>query len=191
MHLLLNAPWTARLLYRADDSWMGTAHGFGVSLALAALFGAALGAREGGPAFGAGALGVPLGLVAVAAFAAPAFYIALAHAGVAWNARALAASLAGASTLTALVLAGLAPAVLLVSVTADTRLGGTAAAVAALAVAGGLGLRRLFRDLRRAPHGDAPRSERLALVAFAAFASLLAARVWWLTLPMLGWERAS
>ena len=149
-------------------------------MVLSACYGLALGARHGVAAMMRGAAGVPLGFVAVGALAAPAFYIAAAHAGLAMSARALGAQLATALALSGLVLCGLAPALALVSVSTDTAFGAAIFAAAGLGLAGALGVRRMLRSM----WGGFDRSgARAALIAFAAFAALLSARVWWLVLP--------
>ena len=55
-----------------------------------------------------------------------------------------------------------------------------------LAVAGALGIRSFVRDLRpRLAVTAASRVSRATLPLFLAFATVLCARVWWLTLPIL------
>jgi hypothetical protein len=81
-----------------------------LAAAMAALYGAAMGIRYGIVAALVHAVGVPLAFVAIASFAAPAFYIALWHCGAEIDARCLAAATASGLQDAGRTLAGLAPA---------------------------------------------------------------------------------
>jgi hypothetical protein len=157
-------------------------------LGLAGLYGVALGARQGGAALVTNALGVPLAIAAVYLVAVPAFAIVLAliDAPVALERVAAVATRAAAST--GLVLAGLAPAAAVFATTSATAGAAAAAAGAGLALAGGVGLLQLREGLV-AESAGADSATRglvaLATVAFAAFAAVLAARVWWGAVPAL------
>lgn len=170
-------------------TWAQEATRLGWGLALAACYGLALGARYGALAMLVQAFGVPLALVAVAALAGPAFYILLAHAGHPIRALGLAAALSRAAATTGLVLAGLAPAAALLTVSTEGPVAAACYGTLGLAVAGGLGLRRLGRELSAELEQAEPGRRlgaRLVGVGFACFATVLAARVWWLAVPSLG-----
>lgn len=167
----------------------GLALRFAASLSLASLYGLALGTRYGAAAMLQHAVGVPLALVAVALLGGPMFYILLAHSGSDLGARPLAAAVTGAAATTALVLAGLAPAVVLLTVSAESDASAALVGGLGLLAAGGLGLRRLGQGLRAelaAPDGRLSLLAGTALAAFTLFAAVLAGRIWWLLLPMLG-----
>jgi hypothetical protein len=180
----------ARLLGNGErGSWAAEARRCGSGLALSAIYGAALGARHGTAAMLLQALGVPLGLLSVALLAAPAFYILLAHVGHPVDGLGLAGAVARATATTGLVLAGLAPAAALLTMSTEGTASAALYGVAGLAAAGGLGLGRLRRELRAQLDPAQPgqhRAGRLVIVAFGCFAALLAARVWWLVVPSLG-----
>lgn len=182
--------WSAALVAeRAGPGWPAEAARFGVGLALASLYGVALGARHGVAAMAVQAAGVPLGFIAVAALAAPAFYILLAHAGHPVQALGLAAAVSRATALAGVVLAGLAPAAMLLTVSVESLLAAAACGLLGLLVGGGLGLRSLYRQLevQLAGTGVEQRlASQLVTFGFACFAAVLAGRVWWLAVPSLG-----
>jgi hypothetical protein len=150
-------------------------------------FGLALGTRYGVAAMAVGAMGVPLGLGAVMLFGGPALYVAVAHADLPVSARSLGAALASAVGVAGIVLGGLAPAVTLLSVSVDTAFGAAVTGVAGLALGLALSLLRFLRDMRvRLGDNGRTRSARWAMLAFAGFSAALAARIWWVTIPMLG-----
>jgi len=157
-------------------------------LALAATFGLALGAGMGVPAMAAHAVGVPLAFLVVALVSGPAFYVALAHAGVDVSALALSASLARGTASAGLVLAGLAPTMLLLAVSCESQVTVAVYGVLGLAAGGLLGLRTIFQELeRRQPAAGI--AARLPRLAFAIFAGVLCLRVWWGVLSVLGGGR--
>lgn len=169
-------------------SWPDEARRFGAGLGLAAVYGVALGARDGGPALFTHAAIVPLALVAVAVLGVPALYIALlvfdAPAEPLTIARAGSRAIAKAG----LVLAGLAPAAALYVISSDADAVASLAGAAGLSAAGVLGLGTFLGDLGglRAAVPTARRSMvGLAFVGFAIFSVVLAARVW-LGLGVLG-----
>jgi hypothetical protein len=154
-------------------------------LALTATFGLALGAGVGLPAMAIHAVGVPLGFLAVALIGGPAFYVALAHSGVDVSALALTASLTRGIAGAGLVLAGLAPTMLLMAVSCESHLTVAGYGVVGLAAGGCVGLRAIFRELeRRQPSVGIAAS--LPRLAFAIFAGVLCLRIWWSVLPVLG-----
>jgi len=182
--------WTASLLGAARDAgWRAAARRLGVGLGLASLYGLALGTRYGALAMAWHALGVPLGLAASALLAAPAFYILLAHVDFPIDGLAFASSVSRAAATGGLALAGLAPAAALLTASTEGPVAAALYGALGLVVAGSLALRGLHRELSAAwqrsqrPGGLA---QLLATLGFSLFASLLTARIWWLTLPMLG-----
>jgi hypothetical protein len=182
--------WTASLVTsRARRGWRGEASRLVIGLALASLYGVALGARHGSLAMVVQAVGVPLGFVAVALLAAPAFYILLAHAGHPIGPLGLAAAVSQATATAGLMLAGLAPGAALITVSVEADATAAVYGMLGLVVGGGLGLRCLCRQLGAELQQTAP-GQRLAgwmvTVGFACFAALLAMRVWWLAVPSLG-----
>jgi hypothetical protein len=173
---------------RGALAWSAVAGRLGAALGLAATFGIAIGLRRGGLDLVRHGLGVPLGLVTVAALAAPALPIALLHAGVRVEALPLADALSRAAATAGLLLAGMAPLAALLAVTCEASPSVAAFAWLALAVAGVFGLRGLARELDGLfAHEAAPRrsAARLSAFGFAAVGALLAARVWSLALPLL------
>jgi hypothetical protein len=162
----------------------------GAGLALSAVFGLAIGARYGLPAMAVHAAGVPLGLLAVAGLAAPALYVGIAHAGLPLEGATVLEAVARGAATCGLVLAGLAPAALLVTVSVESGLGAAALAACCLAAGGTLGLRELsatlFAPLAETEVANAKLRAGWLTALFALFATVLVLRVWWLALPMLG-----
>ena len=178
-------PWTATILDVPTTQPAAVARSIGTSLALAAIFGAAMGARYGELSMAVHAVGVPLGLAAVIAIGGPAFFVGCAHAGVAIGPRDLLRSLTAGLATSGLVLAGSSPAMLLGGVSAETPFGAGAVAGAGLALGGLVGLRRALVDMGGALK-EGGVAARLAAWSFGAFAVVLATRIWWLALPALG-----
>jgi hypothetical protein len=186
----LSASWTASLLSDPGDfSAAREAARFGVGIGLTALYGVALGARQGGKAFFAHAAGVPAALLAVSALGVPALYIVLALFNAPIEPARVVAASARAAARSGLLLAGLAPAAALFVVSSDRAETAAVAGALGLFVAGALGLHRLLGELR-ASLERAPFTTRaaagLALLGFGLFATVLAARIWWAALPLLG-----
>lgn len=185
----LPAAWTERLLGTSEaDGWRQEGERLGVAVALASLFGAALGLRPGGPAIAAHALGVSTGMVAVCGLAVPALAIVLALVDASVDALGLARATSRAAAAAGLLLAGLAPATALFAVTVEDAVTVTVVGVCGLALAGLLAMRSFVRGL--APHlavSDvrARRLSRVALPVFVVFASILGARIWWVMLPIV------
>lgn len=172
-------------LLGSKRSIAGEAGRVGSGLALAAVYGLSLGARLGVRGMAEHGVGVPVALFAVGVVGGPAFYVALAHAGVDVNPPILIGSLARGIATSGLVLAGLAPALLLLGVTCEGQ--GTAAFYGAvgLAVGGALGLRAMFQGLEA--HQQAHRlAQRLPRILFALFACVFCWRIWGTALPILG-----
>jgi hypothetical protein len=180
---------TERWLGRdASPTWAVEARRLLVAAGLAALFGVALGLRHGGPSILFGALGAPAGIVAVAAVAVPAFAIVLALANAPLEAMQLAEATSRAAMRAGLFLAGIAPAAALLVVTVEETVTVDVIGFSALLFAGSIAGHSFSRDLHPALRGAPPVTRTIlsvALPAFLLFAAVLAARVWWLALPML------
>jgi hypothetical protein len=184
--------WTATLLAPTSrPHFIAEAGRFGAGLGLAAVYGLALGARQGGVSLFKHAAGVPAGMIAVACLGVPALTILLTL----FNAplappRALSAA-SRAAAASGLVLGGLAPAAALFVVTSESATTAAIMGLLGLAVGGLIGLRVLLRDLKAALENTTEENlmtraaSGFVLVGFAAFAVLLALRVWWSSLPIL------
>jgi hypothetical protein len=161
---------------------------FAAGLGLAALYGAALGARFGPVAMLMHGAGVPAAILALGLFGTPAFYILLAHAGVVFEPDALAGLVLRALSTSGQVLGGLAPAAALLAVSAETRAGAALFAAVGLSAAFLLGMRRLFGELEgrlRMLNQRHALGARCIAWGFYAFAATLLARMWWATLDVL------
>jgi hypothetical protein len=158
---------------------------FAAGLAFSSLFGLALGLRFGVVSMAAHAAGVPVAFLVVALLATPAFFVGLLHGGFEIDARVLASAIARGAATAGLVLAGLSPAVALYSLSAEEATSVALLAAVGLALAGLLGQRATFRSL---PEVAGLRGVRFLLfrAAFGSFAAVLAARIWWLVLPVFG-----
>jgi hypothetical protein len=181
--------WTERCLGRAaSPTWAGEAQRLLLGGALAAVFGVALGLRHGGTSLALGAVGAPAGILAVAAVAVPAFAIVLALANAPLEAMDLLHATSRAVMRAGLFLAGVAPAVAMLVVTVEETVTVDIMGFGALLFAGAIAGQSFVAELRPAL-ASAPRMTRailsVALPAFLLFAAVLAARVWWLALPML------
>jgi hypothetical protein len=124
----------------------------------------------------------------VAFVAVPAFAIVLSLANAPVDLTDLARATSRASLRAGLFLAGLAPGAALIVVTVEDAVTVTVAGLGSLLLAGAIAAQSFAADLR--PQlAAAPRATRavlsLAMPAFLLFAAVLAARVWWLALPML------
>ncbi len=176
------------------------------SLALASIFGLAIGSREAGMDLVAHALGVPLGMLAALTLGAPGLYIALALMKAPHSAGQLVFALVGALRVSARLLAGLAPAAALFAVTSESQATAAAIATIGLAAAGMAGLFSLIRTmlakpdttkkLEQAQHTPAPQGPRqtttfyvgpfIACAAFSLFCVLVVTRIWSTSLPIMG-----
>ncbi len=158
-------------------------------LALAAVYGLAIGARDGGAALPAHAIGVPLGFLAVCGIGVPSLFVFLAMFRVPVSPMGAVRAASRALATAGLILAGLAPAALLFALTSSSDMAAGVTGMLGLLTAGGLALVRLVRDLMRDFH-DAPMVSKawapFALAGFALFGVVLAVRIWMHTLPMLG-----
>lgn len=181
--------WTERLLARgAPAPLLDEARRLAAGIALASTFGVAIGIRLGGPAIAAHALGVVLGIAAVCGLAVPALAIVLALANASVDALDLSRATSRATATAGLLLAGFAPGAALFAVTVEDAITVTIVGVAGLALAGVLGMRTFVRELAPRIATSSERGRRLAKLAlplFLVFATVLAARIWWIALPIL------
>jgi len=171
-----------------SSTWMDEARRLAVAASLSAIFGVALGLRHGGVTLAWGAMGAPLGIVAVGALAAPALGILLALANAPLDALDLARATSRAAAKAGLLLAGVAPAAALFVVTVEDAITVTIVGFGALILAGAVAARSFQHDLEPmlAKTPGAQRAVvRVAIWAFLAFAGTLAIRVWFMALPML------
>ena len=137
------------------------------------------------------ALGVVLGIAAVCGLAVPALAIVLALANASVDALDLSRATSRAAATAGLLLAGLAPGAALFAVTVEDAITVTILGIAGLALAGALGMRTFVRELapRLATSSDRGRRlAKLALPVFLVFATVLAARIWWIALPIVRGE---
>ncbi len=183
------ATWAERWLGVAGpSSWAMEGQRLLLAIVLAAVFGVALGLRKGGVSIALAALGAPAGVAAVALVAVPAFAIVLSLANAPVDFMDLTRATTRAAVRAGLFLAGLAPGAALIVVTVEESITVTIAGFGALLIAGVIASRSFSRDLRPLLTA-APRGTRavltIAMPAFLFFAAVLAARVWWLALPML------
>ncbi len=160
-----------------------------VTLALAAAFGAALGARGGPASMLRHAAGAPLAVLVVLGLALPALAISLSLVDAPIALLGLGRATARASALAGLVLGGLAPALALFSIAGEDAESGATFAVASLVAAGLVAARAFRRELDGlltvAGAPERRRSASLLVAVFVLFSAVLAARVWWLVLPAL------
>jgi len=184
------ASWAARLVGSSHPAPLAREGARVVTaLALAAIYGAALGARGGGASILAHAAGAPAALAAVASLGVPALYIGLAFFGAPVGPHTAVSITSRAIATTGLVLAGLAPAAALLVVTVESPGVAAATSCAGLAVAGAIGLVSFVRGLHdeiRTSDSATRTISTLIVAAFCLFAVLLASRVWWSALPILG-----
>lgn len=189
-----SSSWTERLLSRAGDAsapLLDEARRLATGIALASTFGVAIGIRLGGPAIATHALGVVLGIAAVCGLAVPALAIVLALANASVDALDLSRATSRAAATAGLLLAGLAPGAALFAVTVEDAITVTMIGIGGLALAGALGMRTFVRELapRLATSNDRGRRlAKLALPVFLVFATVLAARIWWIALPIVRGE---
>ena len=190
----VNAPlgWAAAFLRPDADAPIDLrAEGlrFVTGAGLASLYGLALGARDGGASLIRHALGVPAALFAVAGLGVPALFIALALFNAPLDPPRVAASAARAAASAGLLLAGLAPVAALYVVSSEHTGAAILAGAFGLFLGGLSGVTRLLRELGGSLAGQSELGRLAAgcaFAAFAVFATALAARVWFATLPLFG-----
>ncbi|MFT3773428.1 MAG: hypothetical protein QM820_49255 [Minicystis sp.] len=185
--------WTSNLLaVDAEPSVRREAARFGIGLGLAALYGLALGARQGRLAFLMHAAGVPAALLVAFGVGIPALYIFLALVDAPVVLASIAAAATRATATAGLVLAGLAPAAALFVVTSERPGAAALAAGVGLAVGGAFGLGNVVSDLRKSVEGaraSVRMAADLAFGGFGIFAIVVSLRVWVSLLPVLGGGR--
>lgn len=182
--------WAARLVSPDSDSPPAVLAGRVLSgLGLSALYGLAIGARQGGASLVHHALGVPFGLLLVALLGVPSMFVFLSLCKAPIQAHALASTAARGIASAGLLLAGLAPAALLFVVSSETPHAATGAVALGLLLGGGVSLTRTTLSILREAAGGtfgALVGGGAVAVGFAGFAVLLAMRVWSAVLPILG-----
>jgi hypothetical protein len=176
--------WAASLLDPERGTLRREAYRFAIGVALASIYGLALGARDGLGAMVSHAAGVALTFAAVTLLGAPTLYVGWAHIGVDLEPIALAAAVARGSATAGLMLAGLAPAMLLMGITCERYESVAFYAAWGLVVSFGFGMRAIFRHLRDVESILGVRA-RVLSAGFVIFACILAARVGWMTLPLI------
>ncbi len=178
-----HAAWSEQLLTGPDAAgFRHEAKRLAVAVLLSSLFGVAIGLRSGGIAIVTHALGVSLGIVAVCALAVPALAIMLALANAPIDALGLSRATSRAAARAGLLLAGLAPGAALFAVTVEDAITVTCVTAGGLALAGLLAMQAFASEL-----GDVRKGvlSKLAVPTFLVFAAILAARIWWVSLPLL------
>jgi hypothetical protein len=175
--------------HSANSSYSELARRAAAGLGLSALYGLALGARQGGKALALHAAGVPLGLLVVVLAGAPSMFVFLSICRADIDARAIASTTARGLGSAGLLLAGLAPAAALFVVSSETPRAAAGAVSLGLIIGGGVALGRatweIFRSGLKARAGSILGGMGVA-VGFAMFAVVLAIRVWNAVLPILG-----
>ena len=185
---VVRSSWAQHLLEPDGDIRTSLQRGAS-GIGLAAIYGAALGARDGGWSLITHAIGVPSALLVIGLMGLPSLYIVLAlfRAPLSTHHATCAATRGIASG--GLVLAGLAPLTALYVVTSTSADAAAIAGALGLMLGGALGLRHLLATLQEALAG-APLSTRVfataAQAGFGLFAVVLAWRVWASVLPLLG-----
>jgi hypothetical protein len=174
------------------DSPLGLAPELGrlaAGLSLSAFYGLALGARSGGAELLRNALGVPLGLFVLGLVMMPSLTVLFAILDAPVTPGRVLASLGRSLSSVGLVLAGLAPGVLLLTVTVESAELASRVARLGFFLAGGLGLVGLwasFSSLLAEAESGLRDKARLFLLGYGVFAIMLAARLWSAFVPMLG-----
>jgi hypothetical protein len=144
--------------------------------------------RVGGPAIATHALGVSLGILGVCGLAVPALAIVLALVNASVDALGLARATSRGAATAGLLLAGLAPGAALFAVTVEDAITVTVVGAGGLVLGGLLAMRSFARELSpqlAAGDGRARLLSRVALPSFLVFAAILAARIWWVMLPIV------
>jgi hypothetical protein len=137
------------------------------------------------------ALGVPLAFTVVAALGAPAFLIGLWHVGLKVDALRVFEIAVNSLSSAGLMLGGLAPLTALVLVSSEEAWGAAAFVWCALLISGAMAVRTLFREARQLFAGEQLRvrvGAYAVAIGFALLASLLALRVFTMTLPALSFR---
>ena len=184
------AGWAEQLIRPDAEAGLPALVRRGVSgLGLAALYGLAIGARQGGALLLAHAVGVPLGLLLLGVVGAPCLFVFLALFRANIDGAILAGAFARGVSSAGLLLAGLAPAAALFVVSSATPQAASFAVLFGLVLGGGLSLARIVMEILRGvwASGSLSRLAAFGIVGgFAFFAVLLEARIWSAMLPVLG-----
>jgi hypothetical protein len=158
-------------------------------LSLSALYGLAIGARAGGVELLRNAFGVPLALVVSALVVVPSLTVSFAILDVPVDASRVLGAIGRALASVGLVLAGLAPGVLLLCLSVESRVLVHDIAFGGICLAGGLGLVQLVATLVGSLVGAeraVARKGYLLLAGHALFAAILAVRLVASFVPALG-----
>ncbi len=186
--LRVRASWAQELL-EADGDTRALARRGALGLGLAAIYGAALGTRDGGWSLLTHAAGVPAALLVVGLIGLPSLYIVLALFDAPLSMKAAAGAAVRGIASSGLVLAGLAPLTTLYVVTSTSARAAAIAGTLGLVLGGLLGLRHLVVTLGEAL-AEADSATRLfamlAQGAFSVFAIVLGWRIWASLLPLVG-----
>lgn len=161
----------------------------GAGLALAALYGLALGAREGGLSLLQHSLGAPLALALLVLLLTPSLAVLFALFDAPLAPVQVFSAIARSVSLAGLALAGLAPATALFAVTVDSAALVTTIVRLGCLLAGTVALGQLLSTLWDALAAAAPASRgraRLLCLSFGAFVLVLAGRLFSILLPVLG-----
>ena len=185
----LPAALTTRWLSLGPDLKGSTTSRCIVGLALASLYGLALGTRTGGLDLLWHAFGVWGGLALSALVTAPSLLVFLALFDVPLEARQVFDSMSQGLACAGSVLAGIAPAMTLLVVTVDSISAVSVLAWGGLFLGGSLGLAKALAALHRPLEGMRPRIRGrfvLAATGFALLTAALACRAWLGLLPLMG-----
>jgi len=158
-------------------------------LGLSAVYGLALGAREGGLSLLRHGLGAPLGLLVVAGVAAPSLFVRLSLLDAPVRASNMLAAVSRATFAAGIVLAGLSPAMAMLVVSIESPRAAAWMSELGLGLAGSIGLFGLLTELHEALVGASLSLRSRVFVSAFVFALLscaLAARTWGAWLPLLG-----
>lgn len=161
----------------------------GAGLALAALYGLALGVRTGGLSLLQHAVGVPLGLALLVLLLTPSLAVLFALLDAPFAPRQVFSAIARSASLAGLALAGLAPATALLAVTVDSAALVTTMARLGCLLAATVALGQLLSTLWDAlggVSGETRGKARLLSLSFGAFVLVLGGRLFTLLLPELG-----
>lgn len=158
-------------------------------LGLSGVYGLALGARDGGLSLLRHGLGAPLGLLVVAAVAAPSLFVRLSLLDAPVRASHMLAAVSRATFAAGIVLAGLAPAMAMLVVSIESPGAAAWMSELGLGLAGSIGLFGLLTEMHEALAGASLSLRSRVFLSVAVFALLscaLAARTWGAWLPLLG-----
>jgi len=180
--------WAASLVLEAPHDSLRELIRRGTSgLCLSALYGLAIGARQGGTALLVHTTGVPLGLALVTLAGAPSLFVFLSMCRAPIDGRVLAGAMVRGIASAGVVLAGLAPAAALFVVSSETPQAAKLAVLLGLLLGGGIALVRTTWDvLRAAARGPLAAFAAGLAIGFALFTMAVGIRVFGAVLPILG-----